>query len=559
MIVESGKWVVLIATVWIQAFTGTNFDFSSYSSELKSVLDITQLQLNCLSVASDMGKAFGWCSGVSLMYFPLWVVMFMSAFLGLLGYGFQWLVIQRLITLPYFLVFFLCLIAGCSICWFNTICYVLCIKNFTTNRSLALSLSISFNGVSAAFYTLIANAINSNNDTLYLLLNAIVPLLISALVFIPILQQRPQPHQQQSADTLNPRDSIVFLCLNILALVTGLYLLFLYSLSSSSLTVARLILVGAVFLLAVHFFLPSIVNLKEWSCFTLPTIFTLVDNNDENELHKELICKEDNDARSSRSVHSLMIEKSFCLANVLEKEKITMLGEEHTTKMLIRRWDFWLYYIAYFCGGTIGLAYSNNLGQISQSLGYNSETSSLVTLYSTCSFFGRLLAAAPDLFSSKTHIARTGWFAAALVPTPIAFILLAISGTKTALQLSTSLIGLSSGFVFSAAVSITSELFGPNSVGVNHNILITNIPLGSCLYGLLAALVYDTNATSSRQSIWLREMSLCMGRKCYMQTFIWWGCIAIVGLVSSFLLFLRTKQAYDSFERNKNRNRIQAN
>lgn len=106
MIRDSGKWVVLIVTVWIQAFTGTNFDFSSYSSELKSVLDITQVQLNCLSVASDMGKAFGWCSGVSLMYFPLWVVMFMSAFLGLLGYGFQWLVIQRLITLPYFLVSF---------------------------------------------------------------------------------------------------------------------------------------------------------------------------------------------------------------------------------------------------------------------------------------------------------------------------------------------------------------------------------------------------------------------------------------------------------------------
>jgi hypothetical protein len=95
----------------------------------------------------------------------------------------------------------------------------------------------------------------------------------------------------------------------------------------------------------------------------------------------------------------MMIEKSLCFVNMLEKEKIIMLGEEHTTKMLISRWDFWLYYIAYFCGGTIGLVYSNNLGQISQSLGHNSMTSSLVTLYSTCSFFGRLLAAAPDLFS----------------------------------------------------------------------------------------------------------------------------------------------------------------
>lgn len=101
---QSRKWLILVATTWIQAFTGTNFDFSSYSSDLKTVLEITQVQLNYLSVASDMGKALGWCSGVSLKYLPLWVVMFMAAIMGLFGYGLQWLVIQRIITLPYFLV-----------------------------------------------------------------------------------------------------------------------------------------------------------------------------------------------------------------------------------------------------------------------------------------------------------------------------------------------------------------------------------------------------------------------------------------------------------------------
>ncbi|KAE8677499.1 hypothetical protein F3Y22_tig00111506pilonHSYRG00113 [Hibiscus syriacus] len=40
---------------------------------------------------------------------------------------------------------------GCSICWFNTVCFVLCIKNFPANRALALSLTVSYNGVSAAF------------------------------------------------------------------------------------------------------------------------------------------------------------------------------------------------------------------------------------------------------------------------------------------------------------------------------------------------------------------------------------------------------------------------
>ncbi|XP_020240301.1 protein NUCLEAR FUSION DEFECTIVE 4 [Cajanus cajan] len=549
MVGESRKWVMLVASIWIQAFTGTNFDFSSYSSELKSVLDITQLQLNYLSVASDMGKAFGWCSGLSLMFFPLWVVMFMAAFLGLVGYGFQWLLIHRFISLPYALVFFLCLIAGCSICWFNTICYVLCIKHFPANRSLALSLGIGFNGLSAALYTLIANAINSNDDTLYLLLNAIVPLLISGLVLIPILHQpQPQPH---SADTIW-RDSSFFLCLNILALVTGLYLLISYSFSSST-AIARAILVGAIFLLVLFSFLPAILKSREWSCFAVLMRFSFYSrfpraDPDDNELYKELIGIEDR-ARS-QSAQSTE-EKECCLVNVLEREQITMLGEEHSTKLLISRWDFWLYYIAYFCGGTIGLVYSNNLGQISQSLGQYSQTSSLVTLYSTCSFFGRLLAAAPDFLSRRIHFARTGWFAVALVPTPIAFILLSISGSEPALHIGTGLIGLSSGFVFSAAVSITSELFGANSVGLNHNILITNIPLGSCLYGLLAALVYDSNGTmNSSHAIWLQEMSMCMGRKCYLQTFIWWSCISMVGLASSFLLFLRTKQAYHNFERN---------
>lgn len=152
------------------------------------------------------------------------------------------------------------------------------------------------------------------------------------------------------------------------------------------------------------------------------------------------------------------------------------------------------------------------------------------------------------------YFARTGWLAIALLPTPIAFSLLVASGSMAALHASAALIGLSSGFLFSATVAITSELFGPNSTGVNHNILITNIPLGSLLYGLLAATNYDFNAgkTGLLETL-LGEATLCMGRQCYLKTFIFWGCISLVGLVASFVLFLRTRPAYDCFERNRNR------
>lgn len=101
---QSRKWMILVATIWIQAFTGTNFDFSQYSSTLKSALNISQVQLNYLATANDMGKVFGWSSGLALMYLPVSVVMFIAAFMGFVGYGLQWLVINHIIDLPYFLV-----------------------------------------------------------------------------------------------------------------------------------------------------------------------------------------------------------------------------------------------------------------------------------------------------------------------------------------------------------------------------------------------------------------------------------------------------------------------
>ncbi|KAK4379590.1 hypothetical protein RND71_001452 [Anisodus tanguticus] len=464
---QSSKWMILIASTWIQAFTGTNFDFSSYSSELKYVLGISQVQLNYLSMASDFGKAFGWCSGVSLMYFPLWVVLFIAAFMGLVGYGLQWLLIQRIIILPYFLVFLLCVLAGCSICWFNTVCYVLCIKNFPANRPFALSLSISFNGASAALYNLIANAINSRDDTLYLLLNALVPLGTSVAA-LPILRQ---PHSQTlHADSVH-REYLNFRCLTILAVFTGLYLLILNSVSYSAQT-ARILLAGALFLLVLPVIAPGVICTEEWSQLFHPNNYMSLEDNDTDDLgmHKEMVWREASSKNIWTENSHGSKEKESWTSSFLLRDRLLLLGEEHSANLLIHRLDFWLYYLAYFCGGTLVLVYSNNLGQISESLGYRLEIRFLVALYSACSFFGRLLSAAPDFLRDKA-----------------------------ALSIATALVGLSSGFVFSVAVSITSELFGPNSAGVNHNILITNIPLGSLLYGLLAALVYEANLGKPNQ------------------------------------------------------------
>ncbi|KAJ9537357.1 hypothetical protein OSB04_030090 [Centaurea solstitialis] len=331
----------------------------------------------------------------------------------------------------------------------------------------------------------------------------------------------------------------------------GLYLFFLDTPSQNIFVVATLLLVLPLLWLKFRVFFCNDESCSQVHPVEGPS-YDLVEINNYEELSEEI----------SSSLFSN--QKSFgcrVFGKMIEKDQITVIGEEHTVRMLVNRCDFWLYFVAYFCGGTIGLVYSNNLGQISQSHGYVSETATLVTIYSTCSFFGRLISAGPDLvgcfypsqmYTKKYTSTRTGWLALSLVPMPIAFLLLVLSDTESALSTATGLIGISSGFVFSAAVSITSELFGSKSSGINHNILITNIPLGSLLYGVLGAVIYDNQIKMSTEAVVVGGSKVCMGRNCYNETFRWWGCISFFGLASSFLLFLRTKGAYQECYQKRN-------
>ncbi|XP_019057981.1 PREDICTED: protein NUCLEAR FUSION DEFECTIVE 4-like isoform X2 [Tarenaya hassleriana] len=410
---QSRKWMILVATIWIQAFTGTNFDFSAYSSDLKSVLGISQVQLNYLAVASDLGKVFGWSSGLALLYFPLWAVLFAAAMMGFVGYGVQWLVINDLISLPYIVVFLSCLLAGLSICWCPDTSWVgwWSSSTFVAPSHFHLSLTVSFNGVSAALYTLAFNAISPSSSQLYLLLNALVPLLVSFFALVPILRQ--PPLEPLPPDGVR-RDSLMFLLLNVIAILNGVYLL-LFGSNPSSLATARALFGGAVFLLVFPLCIPGLVYARSWYLRTIHSSFRLEGSGfilvdvDELEVHKGMATRQ-----SSLEGYQLLNddgvpvtnavtpqksfdgdEDGFCM-KVITKGQLEMLGEEHPLGLLVRRWDFWLYYIAYFCGGTIGLVYSNNLGQIAQSLGQSSSTTTLVTLYSSFSFFGRLLSATPD-------------------------------------------------------------------------------------------------------------------------------------------------------------------
>lgn len=249
---------------------------------------------------------------------------------------------------------------------------------------LALSLTVSFNGVSAALYNLAVKSLNPSSPAVYLLLNALIPLFTSVVALIPILGQAPL--ESSDPDAVK-RDKSTFLKLNVLAFAIGLYLLFLHP---SDYSMARLLLYGAIFLMILPLGIPGIFYDGEWFNRSISSSFILGDADaDDLQLDKQLLTRDNGLAYSG-------VEEGGSGETVVAKDQLVVLGQEHSAGELVRRLEFWLYYVAYFCGGTLGLVYSNNLGQIAQSLGHGLMTSKLIAIYASFSFFGRLLSAAPD-------------------------------------------------------------------------------------------------------------------------------------------------------------------
>lgn len=102
------KWLGFVTAVWVQAISGNNYTFSNYSDALKSLMDLTQLELNNLSVAKDVGKAFGLLAGLASDRLPTWVILLIGSLEGLVGYGAQWLVVsQKIKPLSYWQVWYI--------------------------------------------------------------------------------------------------------------------------------------------------------------------------------------------------------------------------------------------------------------------------------------------------------------------------------------------------------------------------------------------------------------------------------------------------------------------
>lgn len=456
------QWLSLVGAIWLQSVNGTNSNFPAYSSELKRILSISQPQLNNLAAASDAGKLLGWISGTAAAHLPLWPVLLIGATLGLIGYGIQYLFLTNQISsLSYWQVFLLTVLAGNSICWINTVCYIVSIKNFPLDRQIATGLSSSYIGFSAKIYTDIVDAVVPNSPSerakMFLLLNSVVPLGVCILA-APLARDVNVGKSRKLAGG--------FIFMFAVTVFTGIYAV-ITSLSSAIL----------------RFLHPLSILVGVCIFLILPLVAPLFEKIRETLQHKCLIRVHDEGASATSVENGEKLEEGDSNLSNFSEESIEEIG----LKLMLRKVEFWLYFFAYLFGPTVGLVYLNNLGQIAESRGC-SRTSSLVSLSSSFSFFGRLIPSFHDYFFSKSKymISRPAAMACMTIPMCGALFLL-INKQDVWLYISTAIIGICTGAITTISVSTTTQLFGTKNFGVNHNILVSNIPIRSFLVGDFAS------------------------------------------------------------------------
>ncbi|KAJ7944157.1 protein NUCLEAR FUSION DEFECTIVE 4-like [Quillaja saponaria] len=469
----TGKWLGFVTAIWVQAICGNNYTFSNYSSALKTLMALTQMELNNLSVAKDVGKAFGLLSGLASDHWPPSVILIIGSFEGLIGYGVQWLVVSKQISpLPYWqMCVFMCL-GGNSSTWMNTAVLVTCMRNFSKNRGPVSGILKGYVGLSTAIFTDICSALFASDPSTFLLMLSIVPAII-CLIAALFLRETPTA----STSTEEKQETQFFHIFNSIAVILALYLLAFDITGRHGHVLSLLFSVGLVVLLTTPLLIPL-----------FSVVFKSRSNHDmEQQINEPLLAQR----ASPQKLENL---KETVTAGVMvedvEIKLKPLIGEDHTIVEMIQTFDFWVLFLSFLCGVGTGLCVMNNLGQMGQALG-NSNISIFISLTSICGFFGRIVSGSlSEYYIRNFATPRPVWNAASQILMAVGYIVMAFA-LPGSLYIGSILVGICYGVRLTVTVPIASELFGLKYYGLLYNILILNLPLGSFIFsGLIAGFLY---------------------------------------------------------------------
>ncbi|TYH85597.1 hypothetical protein ES332_D02G279300v1 [Gossypium tomentosum] len=532
------KWLGFVSAVWVQAISGNNYTFSNYSDAIKTLMNLTQLELNNLSVAKDIGKAFGLLAGLASDRLPTPVILLIGAIEGLIGYGVQWLVVsQKIQPLPYWqMCIFLCM-GGNSTTWMNTAVLVTCIRNFRRNRGPVSGILKGYVGLSTAIFTDICSALFSDNPAKFLIMLTVIPFAV-CLTAVFFLRETSQS-VSVAAEKEEARHFAIF---NVVAVVVAFYLLAYGFIGSTNQVFSLVFVIILLVLLASPLAVPVYSFYKSWR---------LARFEPDVERREPLLVQEANATAEAAERNKVINDEPPVAveeAVVVEKSR-PVIGEDHTIFEAMRTWDFWLLFVSFLCGVGTGLAVMNNMAQIGLAFGH-ADVSIFVSLISIWGFFGRIASGSvSEYFLKKAGTPRPLWNAASQILMAVGFLLMALA-MPGCVYIGSIIVGACYGVRLAVSVPVASELFGLKYYGLLYNVLILNLPIGSFLFsGLLAGYLYDAEATPTPGG-----GNTCVGSHCYRLVFIIMALASILGFGLDVLLTIRSKNIYTKiFTRRKSK------
>ncbi|KAL9370696.1 hypothetical protein Peur_035836 [Populus x canadensis] len=534
---KATKWLGFVTAVWVQAISGNNYTFSNYSDALKTLMNLTQLELNNLSVAKDVGKAFGLLAGLASDRLPTPVILLIGSIEGLIGYGTQWLVVSRRIQpLSYWqMCIFLCL-GGNSTTWMNTAVLVTCIRNFRRNRGPVSGILKGYVGLSTAIFTDLCAALFADDPAKFLIMLAVIPFAVCLTAIVFLRETPPAATIEEEKE-----ESKYFNLFNVVAVIVAVYLLAYSFIPNPGHVLSSVFSLILLVLLASPLAVPAHAFINSWNLNRFKNQED-VERQIQEPLLREDKTQEKIQEKTAEEAAKAVVERT----RAVEEEKAVevvkrrpVIGEDHTVFEAMSTVDFWILFLSFLCGVGTGLAVMNNMGQIGLALGY-ADVSLFVSMTSIWGFFGRIISGTvSEYYIKKAGTPRPLWNAASQILMAVGYILMAVA-LPGSLYIGSIVVGVCYGVRLAVSVPTASELFGLKYFGLIYNILILNLPLGSFLFsGLLAGLLYDAQATPTPGG-----GNTCVGAHCYRLVFIIMAVACVIGFGLDVLLGIRTKKIY---------------
>lgn len=577
------KWMGLVAAIWVQAFAGNSFVYADYSSSLKSILNLNQVQLNYLALSKDFGENVGILAGLLCNKLPPWVILSIAALEGFLGFGAVWLVASGTVDpCPLWQMCLALCVGSNSTTWYNTAVLVTCMRNFPNTRGTIVGFLKGFIGLSGAIFTQIFNSLLGSDPIRLILFLALGPTSVCLLSMGFI-----RPVKPRSPGLLfNPEEEKQFRFIYIICVALAVYLLITVFVDHFvGMQVVSKIIVSVMLL---FLFAPVIVpirvltrrliirselqteydeaNISSVDTVTEPLISsensdTIVKKEGDNEAEAKLTAEprdEEGTARGSGLVQrrgvANFLEPEEEDANTLlaigegavrRKKRRPRRGEDFKLKQALIKADFWLLFMTFFCGVGTAITAGNNLSQVGQAQGYES-VSIFVQLSSIWGFIGRLGGGAlSERFVRSSLLPRPVWIAAALCLLIVDHLLYAFPFPGS-LYPASSLMGFCYGVQIAAMVPTISEIFGLKHFGILYNFIALADPVASLLFStLLTGTLYDLEVQRQYGVVDTADL-VCTGAHCFRLTFLILAAVCVVGVALCIVLSIRLIPVYAS-------------